>query len=149
MTTAARWRRVGLLLAPSLALIVWWLRPDNMSHPAAALMALIAGTLILWLTEALPLGISALAAPAVGVMLGVATPAAMFAPFADPVVFLFLGAAFLNEAAQRRRLDRAVAAALFSEGRTTLRALVRSISFVTCVLSAFAPNRSVAALMVP
>ncbi len=146
---AARWRRVGLVLSPGFAVAVWWLRPDNMSQPAAALMALIAGTLVLWLTEALPLGITALAAPAFGVLLGVATPEAMFAPFANPVVFLFLGAAFLNEAAQRRRLDRAVAAALFPQGRTTLRALVRSISFVACVLSSFAPNGSVAALLVP
>ncbi|MCO4760511.1 MAG: anion permease [Myxococcales bacterium] len=146
---AARWRRVGLVLAPALAAVVWLLRPDNMSHPAAALMALITGTLILWLTEALPLGITALAAPAVGVMLGVATPHEMFAPFANPVVFLFLGAAFLNEGASRRRLDRAVAAALFPRGRTTLTTLVRAFSVVAYVLSSFAPNRSVASMLVP
>ncbi len=146
---ASRWRRLGLLIAPLMAVAIWLLCPDNMSQPAAALLALIAGTLVLWLTEALPLGVTALAAPGVGVLLGVATPEAMFAPFAHPVVFLFLGAAFLHQAAKWRRLDRAVAAALFPRGRTSLRKLVGAISLASAALSAFSPNRSVAALMLP
>ena len=120
-----------------------------MAQPAAALLALLLGTLVLWLSEALPVAVTALAAPALGVLMGIASPQAMFAPFAHPTVLLFLSVAIWYQAAKWRRLDRAVAAWFFPSGRATTYDVSRAVSIATAALSAFASSRSVAALMLP
>jgi len=53
---------------------------------------------VLWVTEALPLPVTALLGAAVCVVLGVAPAREVFAPFADPLMFLFIGAFILSRA---------------------------------------------------
>ncbi|HAN31636.1 MAG TPA: hypothetical protein DCQ06_08580, partial [Myxococcales bacterium] len=142
-------RLLGLACSPVVAALVWWFHPQNMSHPAGALLALLAGTLVLWLTEALPVAVTALASPALGVLLGIASVEQMFAPFAHPTVLLFFGVSVWFQAAKWRRLDRALASQILPEASTTIYGLLRAIAMATGALSALASSRSVAALMLP
>lgn len=144
---AARLRRVGFLAAPLVAGAALLIAPDNMAPRAAALAALLGATLVLWLTEAMPIGVTAVAAPAIGVVAGIADATTMFAPFAHPTVWLLLGLNLLAHASEWRRLDRAFANRFFSERRTTLRELTTNIAVASFALSAWMPNRSVVALM--
>nr|HMQ72236.1 SLC13 family permease [Rubrivivax sp.] len=98
-------RAMALLGCAAGALAVHALAPPVYAG-ALALFALIGG---LWLTQALPLAVTALLVPVGAVALGLAAPAAALAPFANPVIFLFLGGFALAAALQRHGLDRALA----------------------------------------
>ena len=64
---------------------------------------------ILWITEALPLAVTALIGPVLAIVLQVAPARAVFAPFADPIIFLFIGSFMLAEAMFAHGLDRRIA----------------------------------------
>jgi sodium-dependent dicarboxylate transporter 2/3/5 len=65
--------------------------------------------IVLWVTEALPLAVTALVGPVLAVLLGVASVRTTFAPFADPIIFLFIGSFILAEAMFVHGLDRRIA----------------------------------------
>ncbi len=64
---------------------------------------------ILWITEALPLAVTALIGPVLAIILQVAPARVVFAPFADPIIFLFIGSFMLAEAMFAHGLDRRIA----------------------------------------
>ena len=85
-------RRVGLLLGPALFLLVLLLPFGSLTpegHRLAAVMALV---IVFWTTEALPLAVTALLGPVLAVILRVAPVRDVLAPFANPLIFLFIGA---------------------------------------------------------
>src|SRR5262245_29895656 len=93
-----RRRTVGLVVAPLIlvALLLWPM--PGLTAPAHRLAAILAAMITLWMTEALPLPVTALVGPTLAVLLGVAPVRAVFAPFADPIIFLFIGSFILAEA---------------------------------------------------
>lgn len=141
-----RW--LGLLAAPLAAAALWAAHPDNMRPEAARLMALTGGTLVLWVTEALPLAVTALVAPAVGVLLGIASAKAWFAPFAHPLIFVFLGAFVLARGAEVTRLDRLLAAWLIRRAKRSVHGLLLTIAAATAALSGIFSNTATTAMMV-
>ena len=70
--------------------------------------------MVLWMTEALPLSVTALLGAALCVVLGVAPAKQVFAPFADPLIFLFIGGFILARAIFIHGLDRRLALAVLS-----------------------------------
>ena len=96
--------------------LIYWLLPveDTASHTAAQVrtgLAILALAAILWLTEAIPLAITALLVPAVAVLTGVfsgdpaTTVTKAFAGFAHPLIFLFLGGFGIAAALTRQGLS--------------------------------------------
>jgi sodium-dependent dicarboxylate transporter 2/3/5 len=140
---------IGLVVAPLVGLAVWLLHPDNMQHNAAVLLAILPAVLVLWVTEALPVAVTALLGPSVAVMLGVAPAGKLFAPFGDPMIFLFLGAFLLAQAAERTRLDRLLAARLFPDEKTSPKKTLLQMTFVSAAISSMFSNTATTAMMVP
>jgi sodium-dependent dicarboxylate transporter 2/3/5 len=103
-----RRRTVGLFAAPAV-LVVLLAAPLPLAAPAHRLAAVLAMMVVLWVTEALPLAVTALAGPVLAVILGVVPARAAFAPFADPIIFLFIGSFMLAEAMFVHGLDRRIA----------------------------------------
>jgi sodium-dependent dicarboxylate transporter 2/3/5 len=103
-----RRRTSGLFLGPAvfLALI---LAPLPVARPAHHLAAILAMMVVFWVTEALPLAVTAIIGPVLSVILQVAPARAAFAPFADPIIFLFIGSFMLAEAMFVHGLDRRIA----------------------------------------
>src|SRR5688572_31415472 len=64
---------------------------------------------VLWVTEALPLAVTALIGPVFAIVLQVTSARAALAPFADPIIFLFIGSFILAEAMFVHGLDRRIA----------------------------------------
>ena len=86
----------------------------------AAIMALV---VVLWVTEALPMAATAVLGPVLAVVLRVADARAALAPFADPIIFLFIGSFILAEAMFVHGVDRRIAyTALVVEVRRAERA---------------------------
>ena len=65
--------------------------------------------IVLWVTEALPLAVTALIGPILVILFGIAPAREAFAPFADPIIFLFIGSFMLAEAMFVHGLDRRIA----------------------------------------
>ena len=103
-----RRRTVGLVAAPlAFAILLAW--PSSLPAPAHRLGAILVTMIVLWVTEALPLAVTALVGPVLAVLLGVASVRTTFAPFADPIIFLFIGSFILAEAMFVHGLDRRIA----------------------------------------
>src|SRR5688500_16799134 len=86
----ARRRTVGLFLGPAI-LLALLVAPLPLPAPAHRLAAILAMVVVFWVTEALPLAVTAMLGPVLAVILQVAPVRTAFASFADPVVFVFIG----------------------------------------------------------
>jgi solute carrier family 13 (sodium-dependent dicarboxylate transporter), member 2/3/5 len=103
-----RRRTVGLIAGPAL-LLVLLVAPLPIPAPAHRLAAVLSMMVVLWMSEALPLAVTALVGPVLAIVLGVAPARTVFAPFADPIIFLFIGSFMLAEAMFVHGLDRRIA----------------------------------------
>jgi sodium-dependent dicarboxylate transporter 2/3/5 len=142
-------QRAGAVLAP-LALVILLLLPMADLKPEAHRLAGVLGAVVvLWVTEALPLPVTALLGAAACVVLGVAPAKDVLAPFADPLIFLFIGAFILSRAIFLHRLDRRVAFAVLGlrwVGARPTRILV-AVGAVTAAISAWISNTATTAMM--
>jgi solute carrier family 13 (sodium-dependent dicarboxylate transporter), member 2/3/5 len=143
-------RTSGFFLAPAV-FVALLAMPLGIAPPAHRLAAIIAAVVVLWVCESLPLAITAILGPILAVVLQVAPARQVFASFADPVVFVFIGGFMLAEAMFVHRLDRRIAfAALASRfvGSSAGRALV-VYGAVTTFISAWISNVATTAMMYP
>ena len=143
-------RTAGFLLAPAV-FVALLAAPLGLAAPAHRLAAILAAVVVLWVCESLPLAITAILGPILAVVLQVAPARQVFASFADPVVFVFIGGFMLAEAMFVHRLDRRIAfAALASRfvGSSAGRALV-VYGAVTTFISAWISNVATTAMMYP
>ncbi len=106
---------------------------------------------LLWLTEALPLAVTALLVPLGALWMGFPglTPSRALAPFADPIVFLFLGGFALASALRAQALDRKMAGFLLKLAHGHLGRAVLLLFAVTAVLSMGISNTATTAMMLP
>ena len=144
-------RRAGLVLAPVLFVVVLWLPLPALSPQAHALAAVAAMTVALWVTEAIPLAAAAFLGPALAVVLGVADAKTALAPFADPLIFLFLGGFMLAAGLSRQHFDRRAALWLISRpivGGRPSRAMV-AIAVIGFAFSMWISNTATTAMLIP
>jgi sodium-dependent dicarboxylate transporter 2/3/5 len=144
-------RRSGFLLAPAAFLLVQLLPLPGLSAEAHTLGAIMALVVSLWITEALPLAVTGLLGPTLVVLLGVAPAAKAFGPFADPVMFLFLGAFVLARAISVHQLDKRFAYRVLSlawVGESPGRVLF-AYGAVCCFISMWISNTATVAMMFP
>ena len=104
-------RRVGLVLAPALFLACWFAQL-GLEPRAQRLAAIFAAVLVAWVTEVLPIAVTALLIGPAMIVAGVTDSRTAFAPYADPLIFLFIGGFFIARAMTRHGLDRRIARAL-------------------------------------
>ena len=104
-----RRRRTAGLFAGPLLLLALLAAPLPLAPGAHRLAAIMAMMVVFWITEALPLAVTALVGPTLAVVFGVGAARTVFAPFADPIIFLFIGSFMLAEAMFVHRLDRRIA----------------------------------------
>jgi solute carrier family 13 (sodium-dependent dicarboxylate transporter), member 2/3/5 len=142
-------RTVGFFLAPAVFIALLALPLAGLSPAAHRLAAVMAAVIVLWVTEALPLPVTALLGAAASVVLEVAPAKEVFAPFADPLMFLFIGAFILARGIFLHQLDRRVAYAVLSlpwVGTRPARILV-AFGAATALISAWISNTATTAMM--
>jgi sodium-dependent dicarboxylate transporter 2/3/5 len=134
-------------LALSLALVAWL--PYEASVTKGLCLLVFIGAL--WLTEAIPLPVTALLVPVGALALGLPglTTAKALAPFADPIVFLFLGGFALASALRAQQLDRKMAGFLLTLSGGHLGRAVWLLFAVTAILSMGISNTATAAMVLP
>ena len=141
-------RRVGYFLAP-LSFAVVYFAPLNLKPEAHSLAAVISAVIILWICESLPMPVTALVGAALCVILKVAPAKEVFAPFADPLMFLFIGSFILARAIFLHDLDKRFAYGVLSLkwiGARPSRILF-AFGAVTAFCSAWISNTATTAMM--
>jgi sodium-dependent dicarboxylate transporter 2/3/5 len=116
---------------------------------AQALAVIVVGVVILWITEALPLAVTSLLGAVACVLTGVAPAREVFAPFADPLIFLFIGSFILAEAIRLHGLDKRLAFAVLSVPGVGERPgrILAAVAVVCGLASAFLSNTCTTAMM--
>lgn len=142
--------KIGALLGPLAFVAIWFiempLQPE--AHRLAAIAALV---VVFWITEPVPIPVTALLGSALCILVGVAPAQIVLAPYADPIIFLFLGAFLVGEAMVSVGLDARVARSVLAIpalSSTPLRLTV-TLSFLTMALSMWMSNTAAAAIMMP
>jgi sodium-dependent dicarboxylate transporter 2/3/5 len=143
--------RVGAVLAPLVFLLLLITPMPSLEPGAHRLLAIAGMTVVLWISEAIPLAVSALLAPSLAVVLDIAPAKQVFAPFAHPLIFMFLGGFMLAEALSVHGFDRRAALWLLSRkfvGGSPARALV-VLAATTFGFSMWINNTATTAMMCP
>lgn len=112
-------------------------------------LAIFGACLVLWVTSALPLGVTGLLAIALIAFFGVLERDKVFALFGNEAIFFFLSAFILAAAVMRSGLSTRIALVLLRRfGRSPGR-LVLGLYGTTTFLSFFLPAQAVAAMLFP
>ena len=146
-----RRKTLGLFVAPLLFVLVLLLPLESLTPQAHRLAAILVLVVALWVSEALPLPVSALLGPLLAIVMRVAPAPRALAAFADPIIFLFIGSFIIAEAMYAHGLDRRIAFTALSSrlvGRSAGRLLL-VFGGVSVLLSMWISNTATAAMMFP
>lgn len=147
------WRkRFGAICAPIAFLLVYSLLGDSSLDPRGrTLSAILAAVGVLWVSEFLPLPITALLGAVLCVVLGVADTKKTLGYFADPIVFVFIGGFILARAMSVHKLDRRLALSFLSIpiiGGSPA-GMLAGIGLITAIISMWVSNTATTAMMLP
>lgn len=104
---------------------------------------------ILWITEALPLPVTALLIPVSGVLLGVFDVKTALSYFAHPLIFLFFGGFVLAVALSKYQIDEYIAHKIVSVAQGKFLPSVFLLMLATSLISMWISNTSTTAMMLP
>jgi sodium-dependent dicarboxylate transporter 2/3/5 len=141
-------RRTALCVAAA-ALVL--LVPTDASFTASVRVTAATGLLmgLLWLSEALPIGLTALLPLVVFPFAGVRTAEQVAAPYANPAVFLFLGGFLVASAVERWGLHRRIAWHTLRRVGTEPRRIVLAVLLATAALSMWISNTATTLMLAP
>ena len=142
---------IGLFLGPLVALIIYWIPMPGLSPKAHTLASIIGWIVTWWVTEPIPIPMSALVGAVLCVVFDVADARKAFAPFADPTIYLFLGSFILAEAMAVHGLDKRFAYGIMSlklVGNSSGRILF-VYGAITAFISMWISNTATTAMMFP
>lgn len=146
---ASSQRRIAALVAaPLLALLVYWLTLSQ-GAPIAGAMAVTIFAATLWISEALPLPVTALLIPVGLAATGVFEANEAFRSFGDSVLFLVLGGYALAVAVESNGVDHWLARHILSMAGSRAIGLVMAFMVTSAVLSMFISNTAATALLLP
>ncbi|MEE8574311.1 MAG: DASS family sodium-coupled anion symporter [Thermodesulfobacteriota bacterium] len=144
-------KSIGLFLGPAVFIILYLLPMGGLAPEAHKLLAVVGFVLIYWLSEAVPLPVTALLGAVMNVIIGVAPASVVLAPFAHPLVFLFIGSFILAEAVIYHGLDKRFAFAILSIKflqASPLRILF-ALGAISACASMWISNTAATAMMLP
>jgi sodium-dependent dicarboxylate transporter 2/3/5 len=123
--------------------------PTGMAPDAWHMAALIVLMASWWMTEALPLTVTALLPFLVIPLMGRMSPKEIAAAYYSPILFLVLGGAFLALAIERTGLHRRLALAVVARGGRTPGGLLLAFMTATAILSMIVSNTATTLIMMP
>jgi solute carrier family 13 (sodium-dependent dicarboxylate transporter), member 2/3/5 len=149
--TRTVFRPIPILVTAIVALAMALAPIPGLSPKAHHTLVILVAAGGLWMTESLPVAITALFIPILGIALGVTDARGAFAGFGDPIVFLFFGTFLLTEAAGQHGLVVRLARSVLTSAAVRERParLLWAIAFLGCGLSAWMNNTATTALLLP
>ncbi len=146
----SRGQKIGLFLGPVLLLTMLLLgAPDGLNHTAWVTASIGILMAIWWATEAVPIAVTALLPIVLFPLSGVASIQDTTAPYANKVIFLFLGGFIVAFAMQRWNLHRRIALAVLQRAGGNGRSLVGGFMLASAVISMWVMNTSTTMMLLP
>jgi solute carrier family 13 (sodium-dependent dicarboxylate transporter), member 2/3/5 len=146
-------RTAGFVLAP-LATIVVLLLPLDLPQLQHNVAAVLAGVIIAWITEPIPIPVSGLIGASLLVLLGVGGDEGadgVLAPLGSGTIFTFIGAFILAQSMLKHGLARRFAfriLAIPGVAHSSYRVVI-TFGLITCLLSAWISNTATVAMLMP
>ena len=154
-----QFRSLALLAGPLLALLVFWLVPEQATNIDGSIIflgtagritaGLTAWMALWWLTEATSIYATALLPLALMPLSGVNTIKETASAYAHPLIFLFLGGFILALALEKWHLHRRFAIAVLKLIGTKPATLVGGFMFISATLSMWITNTATTLVMLP
>jgi len=143
-------RLAGLVAGLVLLVLVFVVPPpDGWSMAAWRVLGCVALMVCWWISEAIPVYATGLVPLVLFPLLDVASIGAAAAPYADPLIFLFLGGFMIAQAIQRWNLHRRIALVLLALTGSGSRALIGGFMGACAFLSMWISNTATAVMMLP
>jgi len=143
-------QRLGLLLGLSLGGVGLLLPvPDGLDPSAWRTAAVGVLMAVWWITEALPITVTALVPLVLFPVLGIADINAAARPYANPLIFLFLGGFVVAQAMQRWNLHRRIALRIVQRVGVRPPSIVIGFLLASAFLSMWVSNTATALMMLP
>ncbi len=123
--------------------------PAGLNPEAWKVIALAAWMVAWWITEAMPLPVTALLPMIALPMLGIFSQEEASSPYASPIVFLFMGGFLIALAMEKRNLHSRIALNLIRMIGTNPNAIILGFMIATAFLSMWISNTATAVMMLP
>ena len=152
LTSFDLWRnRLGFVFAPIAILLLWFMPFPSLSTEAHRLAAIASGVIILWFCESLPLAATALLGPSLCVAAGVTDAKSALAPFAHPVIFLFMGSFMIARSITIHGLGERLARYILSLAlvRGNPARVILALGLLSACLSMWISNTATTAMLFP
>lgn len=146
-----RRKTIGFFLGPLLGLAVYYLPIPSLKPDAHILLSIMTFVATWWITEPVPIPVTSMIGPVLAVLSGIIPAKAAFAPFADPLIFLFMGSFMLAQAMMSHGLDKRFAYSILAMkwvGSDPARILL-ALGLVTAFCSGWVSNTATTAMMYP
>ncbi len=145
--TARRWARVA---GPGLAALLLLVPPPpGVGAEAWRTAAVAVWMAVWWMTEAVAIPVTALLPLVLFPALGVLSMADTAAPYANDLIFLFMGGFFLAAGMEGTGLHRRIALGVISRVGTSPARMVLGFMLATAAVSMWISNTATAAMMLP
>ncbi|HSG31430.1 MAG TPA: DASS family sodium-coupled anion symporter [Thermodesulfobacteriota bacterium] len=136
-----------LIVLSSISIALYQYLPvEKDTAKGLAVLFLIGG---LWVSEALPITVTALAVPLIAVLTGIFDAKDSFKHFANPIIFLFLGGFALAAALHKQNMDELIAKIVLKTSRNNVLVSAIILFLVTAVISMWISNTATMAMMLP
>ncbi|WFS63139.1 DASS family sodium-coupled anion symporter [Pseudodesulfovibrio thermohalotolerans] len=143
-------KQIGFFLGPIVFVAMLLIpAPEGMKLEAWRVAAVTALMAIWWITEAIPIPATSLLPIAMFPLLGVMKSSASTAPYANHLIYLFMGGFFLAVTMERWNLHRRVALYTIKAIGTSPARMIMGFMVATAFLSMWVSNTATAMMMVP
>lgn len=141
----------GIFAGIAVFLIILFAPIDPSVLPEAAkITAAITGLMVIfWITQPIPIEATSLIPLVAFPLAGVLSPAAAAAPYADKVIFLFMGGFMIAMSMQRWGLHKRIALKIINLTGTSPSRLILGFMIATAFLSMWMSNTATAMMMIP
>ncbi|PHS24443.1 MAG: anion transporter [Robiginitomaculum sp.] len=144
------YQSLGLIAGPLAAILLWlFFAPDDLEPAGRMTAAMAAWMAIWWASEAVPFAVTALLPLIFFPILGINTIKATSAPYANPMIYLFMGGFIVAKAIERWDLHRRMALNIFTLVGTHARALVGGIMVAAALISMWISNTATSLMLLP
>ena len=143
-------QQIGFFLGPLLFIILWVTVPDTfISAGANKVLAVAAWMVTWWVAEAVPIPVTSFLPLILFPLMSVMKMREAAAPYANPIIFLFLGGFMIALALEKHRLHERIALNLIRITGTSGNGIILGFMIATGFISMWISNTATAMMMLP
>ncbi|MBJ2173201.1 SLC13/DASS family transporter [Aureibaculum sp. A20] len=143
-------QKIGLVLGPVVfALVLYFFHPEGLSREANAVLAATLWIAIWWITEAIPIAVTALLPIVLFPLSGGLDIASTSGSYGHKYVFLYLGGFIIAIAIEKWNLHKRIALNIINFIGSDIRKIILGFMLATAFLSMWISNTATAVMMLP